>query len=83
MRPDTCFGICGNGVGSPDTTAKTFFCRQPSIHKIIMTEAVTVTLSPNLVQKLNEFRREGDAGYEDIIVIPRKYLVGFFLKNCR
>lgn len=32
-----------------------------------MIEAVTVTLSPELIRKLDELRLEEDAGYEDVI----------------
>ena len=32
-----------------------------------MTESVTVTLSPELVRRLDEFKREEDSSYEEVI----------------
>lgn len=39
-----------------------------------MTEAVTVTLSPELVRKLDEFKLEEDSSYEDVISRVLAYL---------
>lgn len=50
------------------------YCRQPSRSDIILTGAVPGTLSPDLVQKPDEFRQEGDAGYEDVISRILAYL---------
>ncbi len=40
-----------------------------------MTESVTVTLSPELVRKLDEFRLEEDSNYEDVISRVLSYLM--------
>lgn len=40
-----------------------------------MIEAVTVTLSPELIRKLDELRLEEDAGYEDVITRVIEYFM--------
>jgi predicted transcriptional regulator len=40
-----------------------------------MTEAVTVTLSPELVRKLDEFKLEEDSSYEEVISRVLEYFM--------
>ncbi|MDV0443374.1 hypothetical protein [Methanorbis rubei] len=40
----------------------------------MMTEAVTVTLSPEIVRMLDVFRQEEDSGYEEVISRVLGYL---------
>lgn len=40
-----------------------------------MIEAVTVTLNPELIRKLDELRLEEDAGYEDVITRVIEYFM--------